>query len=226
MKYNIWGPIAKALTGVALVYTLLNSSDSFTQTRGSVENAPNDSNKTLVGKLDSLSSSGDYTEYSLARKNVKELSEGEKSYLIDRLIQRESRGDPKALNTVIKKRKDSHGRVVHVDTIYSVGENQINVSPTGALTDYNIYHPTKQFLPEDMLAPAKNRVVRNWYLFKRIPKLLKSRGFVANVANGLAAYNTGVGNLDKMAKGDAITNFDRLPRITQSYIKEITGEDF
>jgi len=108
------------------------------------------------------------------------------------------------------------------DTIRSVGENQINISNSGALEDYNNYHRRK-FSEEEMRNPRKNRIVRDWYLFHRIPQLLNSYGLEKTVANTLASYNTGIGNLIK-AGGNATRNFNRLPKITQKYIKSITRE--
>jgi hypothetical protein len=157
----------------------------------------------------------------LARKNISDLTSEERTKLTSRLRMRESAGRADALGITIRARRFSAQTIA--DTIYSVGENQINISESGALEDYNIFHRRK-FSTRDMLNPQKNRIVRDWYLFRRIPRLLNFYGLETTVANALASYNTGIGNLIR-AGGDAINNFEQLPEITQRYIQNITRQD-
>ncbi len=166
-------------------------------------------------KADPLPFSLDY----IAGKNIGDLTSEEKSHLVQRLKKTESNNNPNAVSFVIRK-SVVDGMVVP-DTIYSKGENQINTSESGALEDYNQNH-ARQFSEEDMFNPRKNGIVSRWYLFERIPKMLEQRGLEKTVANVLASYNTGIGNLRRMSYGDAIKNFDRLPKITQKYIRDIT----
>jgi len=156
----------------------------------------------------------------LARKNIENLTNEERAELTERLRMRESSGRADAVGVTIRTRR-VNGET-SADTIYSVGENQINISRGGALADYNQMHRIK-FSEEDMIGPVKNRIVRNWYLFQRIPQLLNFYGLETTVANTLTGYNTGIGNLIK-AGGDAIRDFDRLPKITRDYIQNITRE--
>jgi hypothetical protein len=157
----------------------------------------------------------------LAKKNVVELTLEEKRTIIERLVSIESQGDPNAVNRVVRQRT-IEGKVVE-DTIYSVGEGQINISSSGALEDYNQFHDP-DFTPQDMLNPEKNRTVRDWYLWTRIPELLNTKGLETTVANIVASYNTGAERLKKRG-GDAIEYFKRLPRITRNYLKKILGEE-
>jgi len=154
----------------------------------------------------------------LARRNITNLTQEERAELTSRLRIRESAGRANALGITIRARRFNAQTIA--DTIYSVGENQINISESGALEDYNIFHKRK-FSTRDILNPQKNRIVRDWYLFQRLPQLLNFYGIEATVANVLASYNAGPGRF--MAAGrDAIRDFDRLPKITQDYIQDIT----
>ena len=159
----------------------------------------------------------------LARKNVTALSQSEREELTSKLRMRESSGRANATSFVVRKRR-VNGEIF-ADTIHSVGENQINISERGALEDYNAFHK-RRFSAEDMLNPSKNRVVRDWYLFRRIPQILTFYGLETSVANILASYNAGHVKLIK-AGGNALDedNFKKLPRITQKYIRELTEED-
>lgn len=158
---------------------------------------------------------------SLASKSIDSLTVEEKRTLVDRLVSIESQGDSNAVNIVIKERT-LNGKV-HIDTVYSVGESQINVSSHGALADYNQFHEP-DFTPQDMFDPARNRIVRDWYLWTRIPQLLDEFKIQRTVANLSASYNGGVGKLKKRG-GDAITNHNKLPKITQKYVEAVTGEE-
>ena len=155
----------------------------------------------------------------LAGKNINDLTSEEKDYLIQRLKKIESNNDPNAVSFVLRKIVID-GEVVS-DTVYSKGENQINTSESGALEDYNENH-ARQFSEKDMFNARKNRIVRDWYLFERIPEMLEEHGLEKTVANVLASYNTGIGNLIRRGEGDAVNHLDRLPAITQDYIRNIT----
>lgn len=155
----------------------------------------------------------------LAMKNIYSLTPEEKTHVIERLKNRESGGQPDAVSEVIRTRIVD-GEAVS-DTIYSIGENQINTSPGGALDDYNASHRRK-FSEEDMLNPRRNRMVRDWYLLSKLPKMLVDHGLEATVANVLSGYNAGAGTLIK-AGGDAVRNFPSLPSETQDYLVYIIG---
>ena len=155
----------------------------------------------------------------IAGKSIYDRNEGEKSRILSKLVEIESSNNDMAVNRVVKRIRT--GRETVLDTIYSIGRDQINISSRGALADYNMAHRRK-FTPRDMTNPGKSRIVRDWYLFDRVPELLYYDGLKSSVANVLASYNTGEGNL-KLAGGDAIRHFDRLPRITQDYIRNITN---
>lgn len=155
----------------------------------------------------------------VAAKSIENLNQEEEKELTERLSMTESKKDNYAISRVLRKRLRGD-RLTH-DTIYSIGENQINISPGGALEDYNEMHSVK-FKTTDMFNRENNRAVRDWYLFERIPYLLRNNGLSTSVANSLAVYNAGIGTFLNSG-GDAISNFEYLPEKTQDYVRIITG---
>ncbi|MBI3623337.1 transglycosylase SLT domain-containing protein [Candidatus Pacearchaeota archaeon] len=187
--------IRNTLLGLSLAYALSNPAPTYSQTKAQEE-----------------------FSY-LARKNIVDLTLEEKRTLVGRLSFVESTNNPNAVNIVLKKNK--RGEVV--EKIYSVGQNQINISESGALADYNSSHE-QDFTPQDMFNPQNNEIVRDWYLFERLPRILESKGIETTVANCVGAYNCGARRLKQTGR-DAIKYFQKLPEITQHYLKMILGED-
>ena len=173
----------------------------------------------LGGPISSYAQGNSYDLVDLACKNITELTPEERGTLVEKLRFVESSNNPNAVNIVLKKNKK--GEVV--DTIRSVGIDQINVSKGGSLEDYNNHHK-KDCTRDDMFSPEKSGIVRNWYLFKRIPQILGSIGVKPTTANSMASYNTGVGTVEKIG-GDVMAYFFRLSKITQGYLVKFFGKE-
>src|SRR3990167_6945759 len=97
--------------------------------------------------------------------------------LIDALIQQESNYNPNAVNKTTGAR----------------GLGQI-MPP--ALRDFNRY-TKKNYTYDDMFIPHKNREVTEWYLYQRIPQMLRYYKLPINIENVLTSYNFGIGNVKK-----------------------------
>lgn len=66
------------------------------------------------------------------------------------------------------------------------------------------------FSREDLFVSCINRQIASWYLYQRIPEMLKYFGKTVTVEHILWAYNAGIGNLVKEIK----------PKTTINYIKK------
>jgi len=114
--------------------------------------------------------------------------------LLDALIQVESNWNTNAVNT-------------------KSGATGLGQITPPALNDFNTLNKEK-YTMEDMKDPQKNMRVTNWYLYDRIPQMLKHYNIPLTLQNILASYNFGIGNVKK---GKA------FPEETQNYIKNITA---
>jgi len=90
----------------------------------------------------------------------------------------------------------------------SVGLFQI--SPV-CLKDYNLHSGSgRTYTRDDLLNPTANTEVAKWFLFVRIPAMLRRMGYPDNLRNRIVAYNCGISCLNR----------DRLPRTTEVYIEK------
>lgn len=78
------------------------------------------------------------------------------------------------------------------------------------LEDYNSFARREKFSLDDMFNQAKAEKVAKWYLYVRIPQLLKHYGHDVTTRNVLVAYNCGVSCLTRSS----------LPTETQQYISK------
>ena len=109
---------------------------------------------------------------------------------LDLVARIESSGNPLAYN----RRSGARG-------LYQVTEV--------CLADYNAYNSLK-ITKNDLFIPARAKIVAEWYLYKRIPQLLKHFGLEVSAENVLWAYNAGIG---QVVKG-------RKPAETVDYIRK------
>lgn len=116
---------------------------------------------------------------------------------VDKVILNESSGDP------LKYNPNSGARGI------------MQVTPI-ALQDWNQIHPNRQYGLRDLFNEQINMEVGKWYLQKRVPELLKSKGTPVTRDNVLAGYNWGANAVSKWAgrKG----RFEELPDETQDYL--------
>jgi hypothetical protein len=104
----------------------------------------------------------------------------------------ESSGDPLAWN----QKDDSRG-------LYQI-------TPI-CLQEWNNYHPRQIYSVEDLWDVGVNFEIADWYINKRIPKMLDYYGIKDTVENRIIAYNAGIRYL--------IDN-KPLPKITRDYIQK------
>ncbi len=116
----------------------------------------------------------------------------------DAIIQIESAGNPRAYN------KNSGARGL------------MQITPI-VLKEWNNLHPNEKCSLNDLYNPEINKKIGIWYLENRIKRIyLPNVGLTGSIENILAAYNWGIGNLEK--NGDAVENFNTLPTETREYI--------
>ena len=113
---------------------------------------------------------------------------------INKIIQIESSGNPKAYNP---KTQD-------------IGLMQI--TPI-CLEDYNNYNP--DYTTIDLYTPEINKIIGTWYINYRIPRMLNYYNIPDTIENRLIAYNWGIGNLIKYTKGEL-----ELPKETKEYLEK------
>ena len=80
----------------------------------------------------------------------------------------------------------------------------------GALDEWNNYHPKEKKTDADLLDPQQNMRIGHWYMYKRIPQMLKHFKKPVTTENMLHAYNGGIG---KVVDGV-------LPAETKKYIEK------
>lgn len=112
--------------------------------------------------------------------------------LLDAVIMQESSNNPNAYN---KK---------------SGAKGLMQITPI-TLADYNLENET-DYLENSLFNPEVNKQIGKWYLYERIPQMLKTYKIPLTIDNILIAYNFGIGNL-KRGKS--------LPEETLNYIKNI-----
>ena len=123
--------------------------------------------------------------------------------LIERIIQKESNGNPRAFRNATKAR------------------GLMQITPV-VLKEWNIYNPDDKHNENDLFDSEINKKIGEWYLFERIKNhYLPFYELNASLDNVLAAYNWGIGNLRRL--GDAQENFEKLPFETRNYIKSINS---
>lgn len=87
------------------------------------------------------------------------------------------------------------------------------------LEEWNI-HNFKKYSEGDLFNPYKNIEVGEWYLYERIGKhYLPYYNLSFTEENKAASYNAGPTLIGKL--GDAIENFDMLPKKTQNYLVKL-----
>jgi len=77
------------------------------------------------------------------------------------------------------------------------------------LKDYNLYSSGDKYLINDMFNIYKAKIVAKWYIEKRIPQLLKKKGYDVTLRNILISYNCGISCVSK-----------NLPEETKKYIEK------
>jgi soluble lytic murein transglycosylase-like protein len=108
----------------------------------------------------------------------------------------ESHGNPKAFN------KGSGARGLYQITPIVVKE-------------WNNFHPTQTMSNDDMFDPKNNELVASWYLFSRIPEMLRYYKEEVSVRNILVAYNAGI---------KYVTEHAELPEETSFYLQKYAAE--
>lgn len=116
----------------------------------------------------------------------------------------ESSGDPKAFN----KGSGCRG-------LYQVSE--------ACFSDFTVFHPWHDWEIDDLFKPEVNTFIARWYMFYRLPVILKARGIPLTVARLLASYNWGPGHVIKwVAVGEKLAD---LPEETRNYIDRYLKEE-
>lgn len=77
------------------------------------------------------------------------------------------------------------------------------------LKEYNDSHD-KKYSKKDLLNGGINLIIANWYINKRIPKMMTKLKVKDNLESRLSCYNQGIGNHKK----------GRMPKETRDYIKK------
>ena len=77
------------------------------------------------------------------------------------------------------------------------------------LEDYNNYHPGQTYTLEELFNPVVNEIVACWYLFTRIPQLLRYYDQPVTTDNILVGYNAGIGRVGR-----------KLPSETANYLEK------
>jgi soluble lytic murein transglycosylase-like protein len=82
------------------------------------------------------------------------------------------------------------------------------------LKDYNQYHKLK-YTTKELYNGNINYTIANWYMNKRIPKLLKHYNINDTVNNRLIAYNAGINYLrtNKQLPTETINYIDKYNRL-------------
>lgn len=123
--------------------------------------------------------------------------------LIQRIIETESSGNPRAHN----RRTDARGLM--------------QITPV-VLREWNTHNPNNPYTTEDLFNGEINRQIGEWYLGTRIPEMLRANNLQDTTPNRLAAYNWGIGNLTRIGEVDDQTR-SQLPAETRRYIERVTG---
>ena len=77
------------------------------------------------------------------------------------------------------------------------------------LKDYNNYHKIK--IPRlALFIPFINSKVAKWYIGKRIPQMIRAKGYKVTVRNILIAYNGGIKYVGRKT----------IPKITERYLEK------
>lgn len=103
----------------------------------------------------------------------------------------ESSNNPKAFN------KSSNARGLY------------QITPI-VLKEYNNFRKTNHSL-KDLFNPTINKKIANWYMFVRIPQLLKHYGKPDTITNRLISYNAGIAY---------VVHKKPLPKETINYLKK------
>lgn len=111
--------------------------------------------------------------------------------------------------------------VIDMDIIKSIesGGNPYAISSVGArglyqimpitLREFNNFNETS-YTVDDLFNSEINSNIANWYMFERIPQMLRHFKKPVTLRNILWAYNAGIGNVVK----------DRMPDQTKNYIQK------
>ncbi|MDD5610640.1 MAG: lytic transglycosylase domain-containing protein [Candidatus Omnitrophica bacterium] len=107
---------------------------------------------------------------------------------IEKVIQIESSGNPKACN----EKSGARGlcQITHI-----------------ALTDFNIFHPAEQYADDQLFDPEINKRIALWMLEVRIPQLLEYYNLPVSTENILWAYNAGIGRVTKKIKPEETVKY-------------------
>ena len=133
-----------------------------------------------------------------------------KSYL-DSLLERFKTDEIVRLDTVTQVYQDIHVKYILIN-LYALAVIESSLNPMAvnqrtqaygmyqitqpALTDYNESHKTSWIL-KDMLTASRCAKVADWYVNKRIQKMLYAYEIPITVENVLSCYNYGIGNFKK-----------------------------
>jgi len=89
------------------------------------------------------------------------------------------------------------------------------------LKEWNDFHPHEKYTPEDLFDPEINRKIATWYLYVRIPYMLRRYKVPDTVEHRLIAYNWGIGHLVDWYRAGA--DYNKLPKETRDFLKKYAG---
>jgi len=107
----------------------------------------------------------------------------------------ESSGNPKAYN------EESEARGLY------------QITPI-VLEEWNNYHSNEKYKLDDLFNADINEKIAKWYMYKRIPQMIKHYGKKDTVENRIIAYNAGI---DYVLRS---VSFEELPKETQEYLEK------
>lgn len=118
--------------------------------------------------------------------------------------------DSVSLRTIAKIESNNNSKAFNSRT-QATGIYQI--TPI-CLKDYNLFAKAGQYTLKDMFDDYKAKNVATWYIEKRLPQLLKAKGYDVTVRNVLIGYNCGTSCINKP-----------LPDETINYLKKYDAND-
>lgn len=90
------------------------------------------------------------------------------------------------------------------------------ISPRGALADWNTAHPSERYTADDLFISSVNERIASWYLYTKLPAYLSHYKIPVTIETVLASYNWGIGNVRKWYASGASVH--ALPLETQKYL--------
>lgn len=126
----------------------------------------------------------------------------DKKDLIERIIDAESKGNPRAY------RKESEARGL------------MQITPI-VLAEWNQHNPKRKYSIEELFNPKINRELGKWYLERIEDFYLPRYGLEAHEENILASWTIGPTKHGKEI-GDVKKNFKKLPSKAKEFIKQVS----